>query len=398
LKTKLVDVASSYQNAFYFTPALDIVQRELSHYYNDNQIDLVVNKISNIFEEVDETLKNRITNNNLAYMSKNDFFFKFDNYTVGDIMELKENVVDTTYQLVSIVQTRIHSGMANNSKNDNNPFVLQDRQLNHIKYYMILIGVILATSYLAYNISDKAFEYAGTETSSVLEAQIKLLGIIAPVVAIVVVMSMMYAWYKKKVISSNFNYHILEQNTGQLMDRMFILSQCLDDINGHIGNSTSKTIMMKHLKIPDDNKTELYNDVIEVITILQKCNLITASMKELPFPWADVSINIAAILLLFYVMMTMMSNIKASDTIYHIKQLNDVVSKVRKFPNSFKANDFPEIFCETTAASTLRVAGLGLFSVVGIALSKQLLKYTNSYELGLYNSKYYSQSRCLPKQ
>jgi hypothetical protein len=396
LVTRLKDIVNSYSNTLYLLPNLDVVRNGLSSVFNESQIDLVMNRVSDIFTTVDEHTTNLVVPHSRLYMTKSDFINKFDEYKLSDVLEIKDTIVSKLQKLTTIVLRRMQKNIANKVSVDN-VYVQKHRQLEKMKLFIVLAGVILTTAYLHFSIGVYMSKDKESK-DSVYDVCYEALSVFVPLVFIIVVIVTMHSHYEKHMIELNYNEEILEGNTGQLLNRLDIVMRAIEDIIVSIGTYTSSMVQMKTLKISPALVSELYDDILAAIDMLQKCNLITNSLEKLPFPWVDISVNMASILILMVIMVMVANNINAADTLMHIKELHEIIIKVKTFPRSFKVSDFPAIECETSAAANLKLAGMSLFAILGITMCKHMLTYTSSYESGLYSSRYYAESRCIGKK
>jgi hypothetical protein len=383
-----LDLAESYQNTLYFAPMMDLLNNELALYYNETEVDLVMNRAADIFEELDQNIKRRGTLTNLRYLSKMRFIDKFDAYTIADFNEIQTNVVAKLSTLLGVLRNRFTWEMAKKASFDANSIIEEDRSIQNLKSVFIILTTILAASliicviYLTFQSSDTSIGKIG-------------IGCIT-FTFVCVAMSMLYAIYSRRRVAYDYNLEMLETNSSKLINSVIIIKQMCDTISREIKDNEAPTTRMKSLNIPDAYKLEMYDDIIQTITLMEKCNLLTLDLdQDMPFPMMEIALNVGVIFILLCVLILIVKDIQSTGVAHQISEMNGIIQKINDFPNRFQKSDFPQLFCETQTTSTLILMGASLAVLFGIYISQNLVSYSNTYRNGLYNSKYYEDGQCV---
>ena len=405
VERQLLQLSESLYYTLQYQPHLEPVMEELAVHYDEDQIDAITIRISEIFEAVDEQVRKRGASlSTMRFMPKSAFYVRLDAYTVSDISFIQTDVVDKLYRLVSALQKRVQSGVVHSADVDDNPFVSEERQIRRLKNIFILIGTVLTGVLVAYITRDgKLNPYIGATNDAFEDGPRKAkidtsdaIGAIVPCVMFAIVITLMYAYYNKRKAAFEFNRDVLETNTAKLINAMFVLSQAFRDvIPDERRDSIAPSSTVKTLNVPVATKEELYDDLVAALALFEKCNLITRNMGELPFPITDVAINLAVVVIVAAVMVTLLGNLYAADTVSHIHRLHAIVKEVHENPRRFTPEDFPEIACETNATASMRLTGIAMVVVFGSYLVQLLSEYPYAYRKGLYNSKYYVDGKCV---
>ncbi len=387
LKKWLIKLADSYQNSLFFTSMLETLNNELSLTFNETQVDLIMNRAAEIFDDVDQVVR-RKGGTTFRYLSKTRFVDKFNAMTVADFNEFHTNVIGRMGSFLAILRNRFTWEMAKKASLDENSMIVEVRKIETIRNYLIIAITVLGAFLLCFGL------HVGLQSSdhSVMKA-----GKLAVALALVgVALSLIYAVYQKRRVSHEYNRDMLEMNSGKLINSVTIIRHLCDDIQKNINDKESPDIALSQFDIPDDTKIDLYDDIVHSITLLERCNLLTLDLdKDIPFPVMEISINVGVIVILLYVMVVLIKEMRYSEVPKQISLMHTIIQKVNDFPKRYKAADFPELFCETHATSSVVIMGAALAVLFGIYLSQQLITYSNTYRVGLYNSKHYEDGRCV---
>lgn len=404
IQKQLLQISEALYYTLYFSPYLEVVQDELSMHYDGGKLDAVMIRVADILEEVDEQIKKRgSTTSHMHFMPKTAFYDRLDAYSVSDIVYIRTEVVQKLHKLVSLLQRRVQSGVVNSSELDDNPFVSEERQLRRLKHLFLLLANVMLIVLVWYTTTESSIDLNTDNADDVAEKidgpQIdpaKIVRAILPCVLVAVVLTLMYAYYHKRVANFEFNRDVLESNTTKLINSMFVLTHAFDEILGTKSlQDAAPSTLIKAVDLEVSKKEELYDDIVTALVLFEKCNLISKQMGDLPFPVTDVAINLAVIAIVLGVMITLMGNIFVADTMTHIHRLHAIIDEVKENPRRFKPEDFPEISCETSAAASLRLTGIATVVVMSAYLIQHLGVYPFEYKKGLYNSRYYTDSTCV---
>jgi hypothetical protein len=387
LKKWLIKLADSYQNALFFTNMLETLNNELSLTYQDTQVDLIMNRATEIFDDVDQVVR-RKGGTTFRYLSKTRFVDKFNAMTIADFNEFHSNVVGRLATFLGILRNRFTWEMAKKASLDDNSMIVELRNIDTIKNYLIIAITVLGVFLVCFGI------HLGFQSTDhpVLKA-----GKVAVALALVgVALCLIYAVYQKRRVSHEYNSDMLEMNSGKLINSITIIRHLCDDVQKDIDDKESPEIQLSQFDIPDDTKIDLYDDIVRSITMLERCNLLTLDLdKDIPFPVMEISINAAVIGLLLFVILVLIKEMRYSEVPKQISLMHTIIQKVSDFPKRYRPADFPELFCETHATSSVIIMGASLAVLFGIYLSQQLITYSNTYRIGLYNSKHYEDGRCV---
>ena len=403
IQKQLLQMSESLYYTLYFSPYLELVQDELSLSFDSGKLDAIMIRIADMLEDVDELIKKRgATTSQMRFAPKSVFYDRLDAYSVSDIVYIRTEIVAKLHKMVTLLQRRVQSGVVQSTNLDDNPFVSEQRQLGRMKHLFLLIANVLLIALVSYtltpsknddananNVNAKFSDKIQMDPSMFVEA-------ILPSVMVAVIITLMYAYYHKRIANFEYNRDVLEANTSKLINSMFVLTQAFDEVLGtkSVVDAAPST-MLKSLNIEISKKDELYEDVKTALILFEKCNLINRQLGDLPFPITDVAINLAVIMIVVGVMVTLMGNVYVADTMTHIHRLHAIIEEVRTNPMRFKPEDFPEISCETSAAASLRLTGIALVVVLAAYMINLLGVYPFEYKKGLYNSKTYADSKCV---
>jgi hypothetical protein len=390
LRKWFLKLAEGYQNTLYFTTMLDLLNNELALHYNENQVDLIMNRATEIFEDIDQVIKKKGMLSNYKFTSKMRFIDKFNEYTIEDFNEIKTNVVQKLFTFLTILRNRFTWEMAKKASLDENSLLAEVRAIARTKNLLIITVTVLGAFIICYGIRLVMDDQQST---------ISKLGKSSFAFAVVcIAISMMYAIYQKRKVSFEYNRDMLEMNSAKLINSVLIVKQLCETIDKDINDRESPNITLRKFNIPEENKIEMHTDIINTIRLLEKCNLLTLDLdKDLPFPVMEIAMNIGVIFVLLVVLVIVVNDLKSSEIAHQISSAHTIIQKVKDYPRRFTKTDFPELFCETHATGTLIIMGAALAVITGIYISQNLIKYGSKYRIGLYNSKYYEDGRCVKK-
>ena len=392
IRDKLMYLSGMYDYSLYYMPLMEKVENELSTFYGKAEMETVMARVADIFIYVDDALKKvERSMHNLQFMTKDKFMNKIDDLTIAQFLDIKNNIVGKLYRLTTTLQNNVQTDIANMaSPNGGNMFVNEERSLAMQRSLFYSTLVMAALGYVVYLVSKISKSEAFDSTLMVKLA--------IPFVCLSLFLALMYAYYNKRRTEQDYNRDVLESNASKLIQVMFVLSQSCKDIQQYFPNSISVGTQLKSFGIPLEVKSEMYDDILMTLRMMEKCNLLTIGMDaKLPFPIVDISINIVTIFVSGIILLYLVRNIKSTETINQIKSYNLIIDKIKDFPGRFTLDDFPELDCEHSQAATLKMMGVIVFAVISMYFASKLLESTRTYKAGLYNSKYFAELKCIKK-
>jgi hypothetical protein len=413
VKARLLEISESFNFTVEFMPLAEGVKSRLETIVPDGNVDIIMNKVYEAFEEVDEKIKEKGTLTNVRFMSKSLFLQKADALTLEHIIDIKVNVLQRLHRLASLLQTRVQTDVVNQGSEDDNTFIAQQRTLRNAQDISNIVAIALVTTYVVYITywSEKKIDPStnvqvrptidtkqqGIGERSLLHAHEVIINAVLPLAVIVVTIALLNSYVTKKQASFQYNREVLETNTAKLIGSLFVTSRAFEEtiVQLKAKADVRPTSTMRSLGVTRKAKVELYEDIVASVTLLDRCNLITHELRDMPFPITDVAVNSAAIILLSIVLVMVVMNIRNSETVGHTIVLRKIIAEVQEFPGRYKLSDFPELDCETEAVVTLKVTTAAMFVVMCIYFTKHLILYPSSYKKGLYISKYYADGRCV---
>lgn len=393
IREKLINLSGMYDHRLFFMPHLDNVQNALSESYGEAERELVMNRVQDMFVYVDDALKKHDRNmQNLQYMTKDKFMNKVDDMTISQFIDIQNNTIEKLYRLVTTLQNNIQTDIANGaSPSGTNAYINEERALANQRNLLYGVFSMTMLGYIVYIMKILSKGDLMTFSSVVVRVAI-------PFVCICLVLALLYAYYSKRRTEQDYNRDVLESNASKLIQSMFVLSQSCKDIMQYFPNNISLGTQLKTMNIPVEAKSEMYDDILATLRMLERCNLLTVGMDvKLPFPIIDISINIITMFVAGIIIMYLVYNIRSAETINQIKSLKLVIEKVHDFPRRFALKDFPELECEHSQAATIKTMGVVVFAVISMYFASKLLESSRLYKAGLYNSRYFAELKCVKK-
>jgi hypothetical protein len=412
VKQRLLEISETLNYTLYFLPIADGVRARLETIDSSADIDIIMNRVYDAFEAADEEIKEKGSLSNIRFMSKSMFLQKADTFTLGHLIDIRTSVVDRLHKLSSILQSRVQNDAVMQGSAEDNSFIAQSRSMRNAKDIVTLVSVILVVVYIMYVMhwTNKRFPnnvHINTPNSNTPEGKAQqepilfahevIFNSVVPLAIVIVTIALLNSYITKRSAAFQYNREILETNTAKLINSLFVTSQAFKETIDQLSADKNKTqsATIKALGVTHQAKVELYEDIVASVTLLDRCNLITHELQDMPFPITDVAINVISTMLLSIVLVAVVMSIRNSDTINHTIVLQKIVHEVKARPGRYKLTDFPELECETEAAVSLKIIGAAFFVVLCIYFTKHLILYPSSYKKGLYSSKMYADSKCV---
>ena len=345
---------------------------------------MVMIKIIEVLEAADVMARNSTKSVATKFISLDRFISKLDDMTLGDIIFYRKNVIQKLYDVIYVLHGKVEEGIANPTAAEQNMFVEKERALLRQKVLVYSLASCLVLAY-AYYVAD-SYEKLGKDLSYA--------SLLMPLIVVGVVASIMISYHIKQESMYDYNRTVLESNNTKLLDSIFILTVAVEKLQKQVPNKSVKA-KIGELFIREETKQGIYDNIVEVINMLERCNLMTdASNVLLPFPYVDISINVTMILVSVYVIFYMVQTMSPVENIFQIRLTNKIVKLVQDHPGKYLMKDFPELTCLSPETSSLKVIGIVVFVIISVMFSTKVLRSSSEYGQGLYNSRYFAEAKC----
>lgn len=382
IQNKIFQISQKYNFEFKWIKFSDVIRTELNVAYANTEIDMVMVKVTEILETADVMSRTSTKSQMNKFISLDRFISKFDDMSIGDVLFYRQNVVQKLYDVIYILHGKVEDGLANPTAVERNMFVEKERALQRQKVIVYSITAALGLAYVYYLV-----DATDNNTTGVTMA--------TPLIVVGVIASIIISYHVKQTAMYDYNKNILEANDTKLLDSIFTLLTVVDKVQKQAPNKSVKS-KIGDLHIREETKQDIYDSTREVINMLERCNLMTdASNIILPFPYVDVSINVAMILVSIAVILYMVQSMSPVENVFQIRLTNKIVQLVQDHPGKYKITDFPEFSCLAPDTTPLKVIGVMVFIVISIAFSTKVLRSSSEYGQGLYNSRYFAEARCV---
>jgi len=227
-------------------------------------------------------------------------------------------------------------------------------------------------------------------------------------VALLFFISLISSFYKKAKEKFEFNRSTIETNTAEFKKSLSELREFLINIEntqiatsgGGLNNKLNTAIGKLSNEISEDDKELIYKKIISIIDRYEKCNYINSvGNVGLQFPYAEASMDCFMIILAIIALAYVTGKLTPVDRIQKIKDLNIMKDKAEFGDESGINTELAELFgCHLEDMENLMFAiKLIMFIFVVMFLifySFLILESTGKFRQGLYNSKYFEESKC----
>jgi hypothetical protein len=397
---KLVSIMKKYKYEFSLEEHSQLIKETL-------RTKLPNDVYSNIEDTVNEILSKAESSSTKAkdtdkpgavpkYISKTAFVDKLNNMTYRDLGSLYYSI-DTLKLVVNDLNDMVQKTIANNISAENNIFLAQERQQNINVSVIVHISLLAILAFVYYSIN---WYFKGKwETVNGLGNKL-LLGayqIILPLIFVILLIILIVSWNYKTTYLNSYNKEVLEKNGGSLVSSindMYEKIQTIQNIVVQQQKRYSLDTLIKDLNIPLDNQNELFDSIITSLELLEKCNLLTeGSDITLPFPWTDISFNIIICFVSVSVLLFLIGQMNPMD---QLKQIRELTIALKKLMSGIPIN-LRDIICSENSdemETTLKIIAVIIFVIMGIMFGVKLMQSASDYKAGLYNSKYFEESKC----
>lgn len=412
---KLTQIQKKYKYQINYILWHTEIKSELEAAYGKDYIRSFDDKIFDLLDKVQKKAESMQTELKSAkvptYVSKEDFIENFNNMTLDEFMKNMLFTTDTLSFSVSTLNSFIQEDLSKNLSATDNIFLTQERYLKNFRFFITSFTVIIVLAYIYYVLNPLSSPIPSKNTGATSKIGMvankaidiikdksvdRYFKLIVPLVFVVLGVVMLNSWVKKTEALNDYNREILEKNGGNLSYVADSLFKIVTDIKNDIdtqGKGYSSSVKMSEINVSADKIGNLYDYIIETLRLLERCNLLLEGVDiELPFPWMDVSINLATIIICCIVAAVVFYQMNPVTLLYDIRNLNMQVKKVK----AGETPDLSALGCDKMEdiGVMMKVIGFIVFMIIVSMFSMKLMRSAENYKMGLYNSKYYKESRC----
>ena len=416
----IVKVVQKYKYEFSIVDNNAAITQSLQTLYGTSGYNSVSDVVTNILDEAqakaNATMKSVKNTPPPKYITQDEFVQNMNNMTYQDFGNLYYTV-DTLTTVIGTLNTLVQSNVSANLSAENNPFLAQERTLDQYKWVITNVSLLMVLGFLCvmfgmYKGADKGS--SSTEPQKVAEGGAtvftkfaasfqrntspveNMFRIVVPAVLIAFVIVIMASVYQKKYALYMYNREVLEKNGGNLVVAITDARSNIQSIHDSIANSSkgySLDTKLQDMQLSTDTFKQTYKNLTNVSDLLDKCNLLMDGAEViLPFPWADVTVNIITIFVSVAVTAFVFVKIGPFGKLGEIRDLNKYLGKLMKgVPITIELAAYDET---DDMDDVLKVIALIVFVMMIAMFSQKLMKSSKDYQMGLYNSRYYSESRC----
>jgi len=372
----------------------DFIKTNLTNIYGFATYAAIEGNVVAILETVQSKVAVKpvgVPNTPSKYVTKQQFADEFGSMTLSQYQDMV-NSVDTIDNVATQLYMSVKRGVAANLSAEQNPFLEEQRTLQQqtiLIAHISVAAILLYLLFVTYNLADIA-----TSTAKWNDLRSKMF-LVVPGICIAFVIVLVTSQHKKNSILHQYNRDILEQNGDSLVSNLDELNAKVHDMQKFItrkNKNYAPDTPIQTVGISASDVHELYERLVASVDSLDKCNLLVEGTNiQMPFPWTDITINLIIIAICVAVLFIVFAQINPITIINNIKNANEAARKIAmNIPVSldvYKQDDEP-------VSVILQYIAFVVFLILVIAYSTTLVKSSNDYKLGLYNSNYYAKSRC----
>jgi hypothetical protein len=371
----------------------DFIKTNLTNIYGFATYTAIEGNVVAILETVQSKVAVKpagVPNTPSKYITKQQFADKFDSMTLSQYQDMVSSV-DTIDNVATQLYMSVKRGVAANLSAEQNPFLEQQRTLQQRTILIAHISIVVILLYLLF-VTHNLADITKATVKKDLRSKMFL---VVPGICIAFVIVLVTSQHKKNNILYQYNRDILEQNGDSLVNSLDELNAGMHDMQKFITSKNKNyapDTPIKTVGISSVDVDDLYDGLVASVDLLDKCNLLVEGTNiQMPFPWTDITINLIIIAICVAVLFVVFAQINPITIIKNIKNANEDARKIAmNIPVSldvYKQDDEP-------VSIILQYIAFVVFLIIVIAYSTTLVKSSNDYKLGLYNSKYYAESRC----
>ena len=309
------------------------------------------------------------------------------------------------------------AGGTGTNRTEQNIFYQQMRNFKLGKVLIIMLTIIIILSYVYFTIDQVVALTAlsAEKTKAKQEAQGPLgrgedlrfsiratniyIKILLPFVAMFFIIALLFSYHAKATHKFNFNKETIETNTSELLNAIAKLDTLIGTIN-KVADSNKFAAIGDIGDITEQNKTELYKNIIEVIDKYEKCNyIINVSRTRLPFPYTELTVDMFMLgvtlltVVYFTIKISPLARLKKIQTFNKLKEQAifmdpKEVDNLAKIEKECHAEDVDAI------VFTIKVIVFSTIIMFLTFYTVTIMESAGEFRMGLYNSVYYEESRC----
>lgn len=343
-----------------------------------------------------------INNNNFIdfkFLETPDFIIVLDNLNWNDFknsldIDHYSRLIDKFYQKTNDV---INNKAATISPD--NIFYPYEKKLKLYRVILIFGVLILILGYI-YFITDIVIDYPRKGDffrDRSLNYSIKVVG---PTFATLFIVVLLISHYTKSVASFQYNKDVIDTNSKILRDNLVQLRKDISYLDNRISDQDKFSNIGNIQTINNDIKTDLFNTLKNIIARYNKCNyLVINASGNLEFPYTEIVVylmmTIISLVILIYTInqfqpITRIISIRELYKMKHDAEFSDDMVALTQDVNAIKTEHDEHL---ETLVFTLKVTFFVLAVLFLIYYMSQVINSSVNFEQGLYNSKYYDESR-----
>lgn len=396
VKNKIVAVLVKYK--IDVVPHFDHIKNSISAAVSADYTNEVWETCRQIVDEAQQTANAKASQVvNKRYITQEQFQSKFEELHFTDLQFLSKNA-KTLHHALSSLSKKVNDNLAKDVISDegNIPILKASRRLTRYRH-LVITGSVLICLALGYFL-------LGTVTGWIKSGEKTIHGFVdifikagVPILLTVFCIIFMVAVYKKAVAKYNYNREVLEKNAGSLLSSIDSYDDTLQGIANRLMKSNqagpTDTRTLKELSITPEEVEDVYLQTIELLESYERCNLLMeCAQGGLPFPWVDITIYAMVIGISIMVILVMFFSINPMEKLNNIRELNRMGFKLAS--NQFVSMKGFEAFEGEDIGSVIKIVSFIVFAIIVILFCIKLMNASATQQIGMFNSKYYEESRC----
>ena len=351
--------------------------------------------------------------NNGRFLSTTEFITRLNTVTYDDFYrgldtKYAHDVLNDFYMEVSHA-----SGTSGMDRTEQNIFYQQMKNFQMSKTFIIMVTIVISMGYIYYvipqiKIWNKLYNAPKPETATgEMIRSINHVNIVAktliPLVATIFVIVLLFSYHAKSVHKFNFNKETIETNTSYLLSTLSKLDSIMGRINSDV-DSKRYAAIGDIQEIKEEDKTDIYKHMMNVITQYEKCNyIINASRNKIPFPYTELTVDIFMLGVTLMAMVYLTMTIGPIARLEKIKELNKkredaiimTVSSLKEVADKEKQCNTEDVDAIVFTIKVIVFTAIFLFLIF---YTVTILESATEFKMGLYNSAYFEESRCYTGQ
>jgi hypothetical protein len=244
-------------------------------------------------------------------------------------------------------------------------------------------------------------EAVGRQINSVRKTN-TIIRIVMPILIFVFFAAIIVGMNKQMRSIFDFNVDIIESNTNDLRANLDTLHRKLENIAAKLDIVEQSKRMEEVTAITSVDKFEIFETLKKISDKFEKGNFIVETAKrKMPFPYTDIITNalmlvvVAAVVLYALLVLSPHKQLSSIRELYHLQEDVDVAGpqKMKEISENVAYLEVcnEEFFSEIETGA--KWIGVSLAGVLLLFLITKIIVSSNDYKFGLYNSRYYRESR-----